>query len=76
LELRWLGWNPSFAWFNTLTRYFPPYQLDPFDLDPLRDAVTAIVDFDEPRSYRKKLFLSATMPAPARCVPSPRTSDG
>jgi len=57
----WLGWNPSFEWFSALTRYLSPYQLNPFDLDPLRDAVTKIVDFDELRKcHVAKLFLSAT----------------
>ncbi len=64
-ETLWRDWNPnfsaSFEWFSALTRYFSPYQLNPFDVNPLRDALTEIVDFDELRSCRvTKLFLSAT----------------
>lgn len=61
----WSAWNPgfspSFEWFSALTRYFSPYQLNPFDLNPLRDALSSLVDFDELRRCRAtKLFLSAT----------------
>jgi NTE family protein len=55
------GFSPSFEWFRALTRYFSPYQLNPFDVNPLRDAITELVDFDALRSCRvAKLFLSAT----------------
>lgn len=64
-EAIWPTWNarfsPSLEWFSALTRYFSPYQLNPFDVNPLRDAITEAVDFDELRSCRAvKLFLSAT----------------
>lgn len=64
-EILWSSWNPhfssSFEWFSALTRYFSPYQLNPFDVNPLRDAIREVVDFDELERCRgTKLFLSAT----------------
>jgi NTE family protein len=44
-----------------LTRFFSPYQLNPLNLNPLRDIITAQIDFERLRaSSRIKLFISAT----------------
>jgi NTE family protein len=44
-----------------LTRLFSPYQLNPFDLNPLRDVVEARFDFERIRSQcRLRLFIAAT----------------
>jgi NTE family protein len=44
-----------------LTRYFSPYQLNPFDINPLRDIVAKVVDFDAVQSRRAiRLFVGAT----------------
>ena len=49
-----------------LTRYFSPYQLNPFDINPLRDIVAKVVDFDAVQSRRAiRLFVGATR---VRCV--------
>jgi NTE family protein len=51
----------SYQMFDSLTRTFSPYQLNPFGFNPLKDILEACIDFD---SLRKcdvtKLFLSAT----------------
>jgi len=45
-----------------LTRYFSPYQLNPFDINPLRDIVAKVVDFDAVQSRRAiRLFVGATL---------------
>ena len=45
----------------SLTRLFSPYQLNPFDLNPLRDVVEARFDFERIRSQcRLRLFIAAT----------------
>lgn len=45
------------AWSNTLS----PYQFNPFDLNPLRDIVAALVDFKKLRDYAgTRLFITAT----------------
>ncbi|MCC6599023.1 MAG: patatin-like phospholipase family protein [Alphaproteobacteria bacterium] len=50
-----------YMFFDSLTRIFSPYQLNPFDLNPLRDILQNSIDFDELRECnRVKLFISAT----------------
>ena len=47
--------------FLGLTRILSPYQLNPFDLNPLRDIVTDLVDFERLRTEDNiKLFVAAT----------------
>jgi NTE family protein len=47
--------------FDGLTRSFSPYQLNPLNLNPLRDVLAACVDFDALKHCDcAKLFLSAT----------------
>ncbi len=47
--------------FLDLTRILSPYQLNPFELNPLRDIVTDLVDFERLRTGdRIKLFVAAT----------------
>jgi NTE family protein len=44
-----------------LTRIFSPYQLNPLNLDPLREIVTSLFDFERLRNdCRVKLFIAAT----------------
>ena len=44
-----------------IARVFSPYQLNPFDLNPLRDVVEARFDFERIRSQcRLRLFIAAT----------------
>ncbi|MGI9487518.1 MAG: patatin-like phospholipase family protein [Geminicoccaceae bacterium] len=64
---RWLhGFNmensPSFQAFEAVTHLFSPYQLNPFDFNPLRDVLEQVIDFDRLRQSSKApaLYLSAT----------------
>jgi NTE family protein len=51
-----LGWYVD--WF---TRVFSPYQLNPLDINPLRDLIAGEVDFDRVRACNKvRIFVSAT----------------
>jgi NTE family protein len=43
-----------------LSRYFSPYQLNPFNLNPLRDILARQVDFDRVRQCSLKLFIATT----------------
>jgi len=54
--------SPAFMLFDVATRLFSPYQLNPFNYNPLRQVLTETVDFDALRSGHcpVKLFLSAT----------------
>jgi len=58
-------WNmdqsPAFAWFDSLTKTFSPYDLNPFDFNPLKDVLEETIDFDALRCCDStKLFISTT----------------
>ena len=44
--------SPFYWMFDTMTRVFSPYQLNPFNFNPLRDVLEAHVDFARLRSTR------------------------
>ena len=53
--------SPSYLFFDLLGRVASPYQLNPLNLNPLRDLVAEKIDFDRVRACdRVKLFISAT----------------
>jgi NTE family protein len=52
--------SPSLQAFLALARYFAPYQLNPFDLNPLRDVLQAQIDFARLQRSRLKLFVATT----------------
>lgn len=56
------GENPySYFMFDSMTRLFSPYQFNPFDINPLKDVLNKVIDFDRVRACNKlKLFISAT----------------
>ncbi|GAB2904759.1 patatin-like phospholipase family protein [Uliginosibacterium flavum] len=52
---------PGTAWMMQLTRWFSPYQLNPLDLNPLRDLVVELFDFERLRTESTfQLFVAAT----------------
>ncbi len=57
-----LGHSPAFAWLDYVTRVLSPYQLNPLNWNPLRDVLTAAVDFEAMRKSKLpiQLFLCAT----------------
>ncbi len=63
---KWLGgWSldqsPGFVFFDMLSRVASPYDLNPLDINPLRDIVEEMVDFDAVCACAEtKLFISAT----------------
>jgi len=53
--------TPVQAWFDAMSRYFSPYDLNPLNINPLRDVIEGFVDFDAVRGYTDvQLFVSAT----------------
>jgi NTE family protein len=53
--------EPATKAYLSLTRYFSPYQLNPLNLNPLRDILTEQIDFARLRAECDiKLFISAT----------------
>ena len=48
-------------WFATLSRFFSPYDLNPLNINPLKELLERFVDFDALRkNYDRDLFISAT----------------
>lgn len=53
--------NPAFFALESMTRLFSPYELNPFDINPLRDVLSELIDFDMLRRCTAvRLFVSAT----------------
>ena len=54
--------SPAFFVFQAMTHVFSPYQINPFNFNPLKDVLTEVVDFDRLAKCNKapRLFLSAT----------------
>jgi NTE family protein len=53
--------SPIQAWFDALARYLSPYDLNPLNINPLKDLIDRFVDFEVLRNYAKiQLFISAT----------------
>jgi NTE family protein len=54
--------SPALFAFQAMTHLFSPYQLNPFNFNPLRDVLVKVVDFDRlsRSSEATRLFLSAT----------------
>jgi len=51
----------SYFWFESMTRAFSPYQLNPFDINPLKTILEDTIDFDAIRACSEvNLFISAT----------------
>ena len=53
--------SPGYLFVDLITRFMSPYQLNPFDMNPMRDLLNAVIDFERVRQQQVvKLFLSAT----------------
>ena len=53
--------SPAIKTFLLLARFFSPYQINPFNLNPLRDILEGQIDFDRLRAESKlELFIAAT----------------
>ena len=54
--------SPAFLWLEMMTRLASPYQLNPVNYNPLRDALEQSVDFDAMHKEHLpiRLYLSAT----------------
>lgn len=56
-----LDFSPTFVAFDYLTRIFSPYQLNVFDINPLRDVIKEVIQFDTVQTQNDiKLFVNAT----------------
>lgn len=56
-----LDMSPGYAIIDFMSRLSSPYQLNPMNMNPLRDVLESVVDFDLVRSCdQMKVFVSAT----------------
>ncbi len=47
-------------WFTAMSRYFSPYELNPLNINPLKDLIGRFVDFDLVRQSPLPLFVATT----------------
>ncbi len=53
--------SPGYLWMEGLSRVFSPYDLNPMNINPLRDILEEHVDFDNVNRCRKvQVFVTAT----------------
>ncbi len=53
--------TPVQAWFDALSSYFSPYDVNPLNINPLKDLIERFVDFDKLRANNAlQIFVSAT----------------
>ncbi|MEX2642709.1 MAG: patatin-like phospholipase family protein [Acetobacterales bacterium] len=56
-----MDFSPGFLFMDSLSKMMSPYQLNPFNVNPLRDVLAEIVDFEALRKAKHPhLFISAT----------------
>ena len=53
--------TPFYTWFEFITHIFSPYQFNPMNLNPLKDVLEKMIDFETIKKRSKiKLFICAT----------------
>lgn len=53
--------SPVQAWLDVMSQYFSPYDLNPLNINPLKDVIERFVDFEAVRNATGvQLFVSAT----------------
>ena len=52
--------GPMQAWFDTMASYLSPYDLNPLNINPLKDLIVRFVDFDAVKKSGMPLFIAAT----------------
>jgi NTE family protein len=53
--------SPAYVWFDLVSRLASPYELNPFNWNPLRDLIDRLVDFEQVRACKAvQVFVSAT----------------
>ncbi|MBB4039228.1 NTE family protein [Microvirga flocculans] len=56
-----LDGSPAHFWLDAWSRVASPYDLNPLDINPLRDALNDLIDFERVRACKDaKLFIAAT----------------
>ena len=52
--------SPMQTWFDAMSHYLSPYDLNPLNINPLKDLIVRMVDFEAVRKSNIQLFIAAT----------------
>jgi NTE family protein len=52
--------SPTFDWLNAWSKYLSPYDLNPLNINPLKDLIERFVDFEGLRTDTRQIFIAAT----------------
>jgi len=52
--------SPTFDWLNAWSKYLSPYDVNPLNINPLKDLIERFVDFEVLRADPRALFIAAT----------------
>ena len=52
--------SPPFNWLNAWSHYLSPYDLNPLNINPLKDLIERFVDFEGLRADTRPIFIAAT----------------
>ncbi len=52
--------SPTFDWLNAWSKYLSPYDLNPLNINPLKDLIERFVDFEGLRADPRQIFIAAT----------------
>lgn len=54
------GGSPSFNWLAAWSQYLSPYDINPLNINPLKDLIERFVDFDALRAHARPIYIAAT----------------
>ncbi|HKS85362.1 MAG TPA: patatin-like phospholipase family protein [Pseudolabrys sp.] len=52
--------SPTLDWLTAWSRYLSPYDVNPLNINPLKDLIERFVDFDGLRNDSRQIFIAAT----------------
>lgn len=52
--------SPTLAWLTAWSRYLSPYDVNPLNINPLKELIERFVDFDGLRADPRQIFIAAT----------------
>ncbi|MBV9954420.1 MAG: patatin-like phospholipase family protein [Pseudolabrys sp.] len=52
--------TPGETWFSSWSRFLSPYDLNPLNINPLKDLIERFVDFEKLRAASREIFIAAT----------------
>jgi len=53
--------SPTFNWLSAWSQYLSPYDVNPLNINPLKDLIERFVDFDALRADPRPIFIAATI---------------